>query len=365
VRAVAIVPEGPADGPPTAAQAAAFRAFYLAGYEAAKREDKNLLMLGAGTAQATLDYLGGNLAAYLDAVAVTDAALQPLLVQRSDAFARRPLWVLPPTAGDAGALAPPIPPAAALTAGAVVAPLPPPAADRGATAHLLGGTVLLTPIHLAGAKVEELPFIAVFQGDGYAVAAVAGLSAGTRLDALFPTLARTRTAVEPVRPSDEPPYPNVEVSDDTHTMRVVDAAGAPVDCRVGDSVYVPAADRMTYVLQAGAAEDLAGSLRPAIANHMPLVSPSAAEAGPGAVVVRLTNIRTDELGGTVRLISPPGAGQDRPQVLGEAPFVPISPGKTLELSVEVAAPAPADRPLIVEITTPAARQRTAVPVERK
>ena len=81
-----------------------------------------------------------------------------------------------------------------------------------------------------------MPYIATFQGDGYAVAAVAGLSANTPIDHEFPGLARTRSTVTPAAittPDDKPPYPSVEVPDDTRSMRVVDSAGAGLDGRGG------------------------------------------------------------------------------------------------------------------------------------
>ncbi len=266
VRAVVIAPDAKSDP-------AAFRTIYLSAYESIKRSDKTILMLGAGTAQATQEFLlAEHLEAYLDAIAVTDAAGQPALLPDAP---RRPLWILPPAIADPWTG---LPPAAALAQNAAVIAVPPPHVDCGVMAHLFSGAVFLQRIYLPTPTGEgtidpfvyELPYIAVFQGDGYAVAAVAGFSAGTPLDARYPDLARTRTVVDLAAPNDEPPGPNLEVGDDTHTMRVVDDQGSALDCRVGDHLYVPAGDRMSYVLQAGTADDLAGSLRPANTNHLPL-----------------------------------------------------------------------------------------------
>jgi len=277
---------------------------------------------------------------------------------------------------------PPTPPAAALALGAAVVPVPPPGIDRGVTAHLLGGAVLYQRVRLALASdpttqpaetpegltpFNELPFIAVFQGDGYALAAIAGLSAGTAIDATYPELARTRTVVSPVSPSQEPAYPNLEIGDDTHTMRVVDGEGSPVECRVGDSLFVPAADKMNYVLQGGAADELAGSLRASVLNHFPLVTIRAAQAD-GGITLRLTNIRPREAGGTVRLFTPPGATNEQPTLLAEKALVPITPGRTLEVPLDIPAgiSAPSsDKPLIAEISTTTQIQRTAVLLQTK
>ena len=97
------------------------------------------------------------------------------------AAAKLPLWILPPASADPW---PVVPTAVALAQEATVVPVPPPSVDRGVSVHLLGGAVFFQQIH-----PQNLPYAAMFQGDGYAVAAVAGLSAGTPLDALYPGLA--------------------------------------------------------------------------------------------------------------------------------------------------------------------------------
>jgi len=374
MRAIVVMPEARTEE--TAEGLAAYRAFYLAGYEAAKGQSKNIVMLGAGTAQATQALiLKQNLGAYLDGVAVTDAAVQPMMIT-AEGGAKRPLWVLPPLAADPWHVLPPTPPVAALALGAVVAPVPPPGIDRGVTAHLMGGAVLIQrvrlpvaldpatqPIEAAEGAVpfNELPFIAVFQGDGFALAAIAGLSAGTPIDAVYPELARTRTVVSPVTPDDEPAYANLEIGDDTHTMRVVDGEGSPVECRVGDSLYVPAGDKMVYVLQGGTADELAGSIRPGVLNRVPLVSIRAIQ-GEAGITVRLTNIRPAEVGGAVRLFAQGEGG--KPALLAEKAFAPILPGRTVEVPLEAGAPA-TEKPLIAEVVTSTQVQRTAVMVETK
>lgn len=370
LRAVVIAPDDRTAE--TAEGLVAYRAFYLAGYEAAKAENKNLLMLGAGTAQATrFLLLSQNLAPYLDAIAITDASIQPALLGEAP---RRPLWVLPPPVPEPWRAFPPTPPAAALALPAAVVPLPPPAIDRGVHAHLLGGAVLFQRVHLAVAAAtqgadpapvppnNELPFIAVFQGDGYAVAAIAGFSAGTPIDALYPELARTRSVVELLIPSSKPAHPNLEIGDDTHSMRVVDTEGTPVDCRVGDSLFVPAGDKVMYILQAGNADELAGPLRPAILNRFPMVSLQARRASPEILSLRLINIRPREVGGSLRILIPPDAPGGTPRLLAEKDFPPISPGKHVELPLELSSTEtlPLDRPLIAEVVTPAQVQRTAL-----
>lgn len=379
--AIAIVPgTPPADAdPPTDALRHNFATLYLAAYEAAKKADHNILLLGAGSAALTAQWLAKDpkLMSYIDALAITDAAADPplarqLLANRNPP-AKTPLYLLPPPPG-AGTIWPP--PAAALAQGASVVAVPAPEVDHGVTAHLLGGAVLLERVQLsvpsAGApQTSRVPFIAVFQGDGYSVAAIAGFSAGTDLDAAFPALARTRTVVEPAdknaadptAAADQPAYPNLQVSDDTRSMRVVDAGGAPVDCRVGDNIFVPAGNSVVYLLQGGTAEDLAGSLHPATANFLPLFEPTLLEKPDGAWSLRLRNCGTRETGGSVRLVQPPANPADPLVVLAEKEFPPISPEKTVELPLPANANTRATAPVIIEITTAGNKpliQRTAL-----
>jgi hypothetical protein len=358
------------DGSPlTANQREVFRDYYLAGYEAAKHEDKTIQLLGAGSAQSTLELLA-DMQTYIDATALTDAAAQPVLLGAPDALRQKPSWILPPLLEDPWPL---VPPAAALAAGAAVVPLPPPQVDHGVTAHLLGDAVLSQRVHLAAAALgppnnpaRDLPFIAVFQGDRYALAAIAGLSANTPIDASFPALARTRTLVEPVRPDEKPPYPNLEVGDDTHTMRVVDAQGSPIDCRIGDDLYIPLGDQIVYLLQAGTADELAGSLRPANVNRLPVVEIAASplpRPRRTGILLKVRNITASEIGGRIRLIRPAPNASSPPAVLATADLAPIAPGDSIELPLDLHDPIALPPSVLIELTTTGADaivQRTAV-----
>jgi hypothetical protein len=372
LRAIVIAPDTSESLSP--AQRAAFRSYYLAGYEAAKRQDRNLLLLGAGSAQATLQTLA-DLTAYIDAFAITDAASQPAQIRALENEARRkPLWILPPPIPNPWPL---VPAPATLAQGAAVVPLPPPQVDRGVSAHLLGSAVLFQRIHLAVPNANpadpppasELPYIVVVQGDRYALAAVAGLSANSPIDALFPALAHTRTIVDPVRPDGKPPYPSLEVGDDTHSMRVVDGQGNPVDCRIGgggDSIFVPAADQFTYILQAGSADELAGSLRPSTPNRLPAaeITVVRTRAGEGPeLLLKVRNITSGDLAGKLRLIVPGASPSTPPRLLAQTDVATIPPGKILELPLDLGNPAEIPPSFLAELTTTTSRpviQRTAL-----
>jgi hypothetical protein len=149
-------------------------------------------------------------------------------------------------------------------------------------------------------------------------------------------------------------------------MRVVDAAGAPVDCRNGDTLFVPAADRPVYILAGGSAEDLLSLLRVATPNHLPAMEISAALTN-NIVTVHLKNITAEELGGVIKLILPNPDGKP-PTLLAEKTFVPISPDKSLDVPLELSADLPKEHMLIAEITTAGTHpliQRTALPVDPK
>jgi hypothetical protein len=245
----------------------------------------------------------------------------------------------------------------------VVVPVPPPSVDNGVTAHLLNGTVFFQRLSIAvptadptAPDTSNIPYIALFQGDGYCVAGIAGFAAGTDLDAQFAALAHTPTQVEPQKP-DEKPYPNLEVGDDTHSMRVVDAAGAPVDCRGGDQLYVPAEDAVVYLLQAGTAQDLGGTLMAAVPNRLPLLSIQPVQK-PDALYLQIQNISARTQSGTFRLLRPPTGGQ--PGVtLAERDMPELAPNKETSLPIVGAI----SGTLVVEITTTGARpvvQRTAI-----
>ncbi len=347
--AVAIVPEFAESA--SEDRRAFFQRLYLSGAQALKQRDRNVVLLGAGSAAATRDLLfpGGNGQddgrKAVDAIAVTNAADE----MNSDHMAGSgidpqlpalPLWVLPPVSGSAW-----IPPAAALSAGARVAYVSAPEVDRGVTAQLFNGTSFAECITLArppgpetanvppeegdpvsatnpagtrGAAansasgrpaIAAIPFIAVFQGDGYSVAAVAGPGAGTSLDAAFPALARTPTEIEPLAPVLQPPVPHLTVDDDSHSMRVVNEAGEAVDCRTGDTLDLPISTRMIYLLAGGSAEDLAGSLSPARPAYFPAVEISRSKGGGGgAAVLVMRNISPGEISGKIRALIPPSGG---------------------------------------------------------
>lgn len=236
--------------------------------------------------------------------------------------------------------------------------VPPPAVDRGVIEHLLGGTVLYQKLH---SQPGALPYAASFQGDGYAVAAVAGLSAGTPLDAAWPPLAHTRTVVTPLKEDEKPPYPNLEVGDDSATMRVVDSAGAPVDCRQGDTLYIPAADKVVYVLQGGSADDLLSTLTSAVTNRLPVMELEATAVDEGnSVTLQITNISTTKIAGVLRLIMP---SEKEPTVLGEQHFLPMDAGKTTQIHIELNATLAKEQPVIAEIVTDGTAPITHAPLK--
>jgi hypothetical protein len=374
--AIAIVPDAPSPTEPAPAARWAFQSYYLAAYGTAKRADKNITMLGAGSARSTVLLLGQELLSYIDAVAACDAATdaamaETFLAAGSPGKPRPPLWILPaPAAGESN----PIPPAAALARNAVVVPVPPSHVDHGVTAHLLNGVVFIQRVNLASLNSDApapLPFIALFQGDGYSVAAIAGPSAGTELDASLPGLARSRTVVEPERPDEKPRFANLEISDDTHAMRVVDAQGEVVDCRFGDSIFAPAEDKVVYLLQAGRADDLAGSLRPARANRLPLFEVAATlPANSTALNLDLKNVAFEELSAKMQIVLP--ERNNAPAVvLGEKEVTTLAPGKTVQIAIDLTADQIRQlksSPLVIEIRTQGGTskpmiQRTTVSLE--
>jgi hypothetical protein len=373
LRGLVVVPQVPENSPLTAAAARdRFHVLYLAAYKAAKAADKDVVMLGVGTAAATGNWLveGDNsLSAYVDAVALSDAT------QFGEARAvlpRTPTWVLPAGAYHWGD----VPAAAALAEGAAMVGLPAPVEDRGATAHLLGGSVLFQVLRAnhpeapdgAPGDVPSAPFMAVFQGDNFSVAAIAGVGAGTALDVRYPGLAAGKTVVAPTRDPDveEPAYANVQVPNDQRSLRVVDGAGAPVDCKVGDMLYVPATEKMVYLLGAGKAEDLAALLRPAPVGRMPIfdfalaIPPDVGGEGGGGLTLRMTNISEKDLAGTVRVFRPTGEQQGAPAPLATRDFGAVGPGKSLDVFLDAGPTVRAGQPLVLEFVTPRLTQRTGL-----
>ncbi len=138
---------------------------------------------------------------------------------------------------------------------------------------------------------------------------MAGLGAGTPVDGVYRALANTRTAVSPAAEDDLPGYANLEVGDDGGAMRVVDRAGAPVDCRKYDTLYVPAEDRVVYLLEGGHAEDLMAGLRSAAGHRFPVAEIAAVMGdGPRDVTLTLRNISAEDVGGIVRIGDCGGGG---------------------------------------------------------
>jgi hypothetical protein len=234
--------------------------------------------------------------------------------------------------------------------------------DRGVTAHLLGGAVFFQHLH-----ADVPPCIAVFQGDGFAVAGISGFHAPTPLDAAFPAVAAASQTIAPAR-AERPraakfAYPNLQVSDDSHAMRVVDTAGRPVDCRDGDTLYVPAADRVVYLLQAGNAEDLVALLRTAVTDRLPMFElappvPGVDKDHRPTLTLRLRNITAVELAGSLRIL----ATIDQQEAeLAQHDFVPLGSGQWLELTLPLTRELPANTALTFELTTGNSVQRTNVP----
>ena len=346
----------------TAPAVSAYRALYLAAYDAAKKADKGILMGGAGSAAQTVALLWGkggggmDMGAYVDAW-VADGTMADLEWARraagpvgaGDQARLRPVWVLP----GPGQMSP----AALLAEGVKVVPVWSADAvgevgDRGVTAHLLGGAALFERV-----RPELPPYIAVFQGDGYALAAVAGLGAGTAVDAAWPGLVRAA--------GDAKARGTLAVLDDTGDMGVVDEAGREVDCRMGDNVNVPLDRRSArYVLQGGNAEDLAAVLRTAAVKGLPAVevsatvTPAGHEGQAGAVKVQVRNATVDEVSGTVKVLATgaQGAGE---RVVGTQSLGPLASAKAAEVVVSVAAPKAGER-LAVEVETNAGTVRAEV-----
>jgi len=254
-------------------------------------------------------------------VAVTNAAGQ---VGVAAALGKLPVWMIPTIGWDwewkSGAVG--------LAEDAAVVPVPEPGVDHGATVHLLGATVFFQKLSSA-----SFPYVAAFQGDGYAVAAVAGQSAGTPLDGMYPALTKSHTTVDAVEDGGKPAYPNLEVADEPGTMRVVDGAGAAVDCRKDDTVYVPAGDRVVYVLAGGSAEDLMSVLRVAVGNRLP-VADAVMVKGESGVTVRVKNITGDELRGKVRVLVAGARMQDKAAVT-EKSFAGLAAQGVVEVPVDV------------------------------
>ncbi len=232
-------------------------------------------------------------------------------------------------------------------------PSPRPAIDHGATAHLLGGAAVYQKL-----SPTSFPNVVAFQGDGYSVAAIAGQSPpATPLDAHYPDLQKSQTTIDAPNDDNTPPYPNLEVADEPNALRVVDTAGAPVDCRHDDTLFIPATDKIVYIIAAGSAEDLMSLLRVASPNRLPVADITRTDT---ALSLHLKNITTDQLKAKLRLL------QSDNTILLEKDL-PTLPTQT---TIEIPLPTPPDttKPLTLELTTPNPHgiiQRTTLPTEPK
>ena len=353
IKAIVVEPGEAAAGRPGADAVAraesAYRSLYLATYDAAKKADKNIALAGAGSIRQTTALLwargagGVDMAAYVDTW-VADGTLADLthLAELGDKVKPRPLWVLP----GVGQMSP----AALLAEGVKVVPVwrgdgtTVAVGDRGVTAHLFGGAALFERV-----RPELPPYIAVFQGDGYAVAAVAGLGAGTAVDKAWPGLAGTGGTLA--------------LLDDGGDMRVVDEAGQDVDCRVGDALNVPLDRRTRYVLQAGNAEDLSAVVRTAIIKGLPALEVAVTEVAPvagagGGVKVKLRNATVDDVGGVVRVLALT-ADEANGNVVGQQDLPALASGKAAEVVVAVGGRKAGER-WVVEVETKKGVQRLDV-----
>jgi len=223
-----------------------YRGAYASAGVALKKQNAKTVLLGAGSAEKTLLLLGDSIKAQPDAVVIAPA-LDDLLVARSW---KKPLYVLP--SDDKQQLNP----AVLLGAEARLVPVDV-ITDCGATAHLFGGSVFADQLNR-----DRPPYIAVFQNDGFTVAAIAGLGAGTPFDAAY-TQDEDKPAARDPRPGHLRDVAALEVADDNRIMRVVDSAGREVNARVGDILYVPLGNRIVYLLMTGTADELTALLRTA------------------------------------------------------------------------------------------------------
>jgi len=318
---------------------AEYRACYLAIYQAAKKADPHVTMLGTTWAVATRRLLldpKDAMRPYVDAVASSgDRADFVVATQLDKPLTPERVWLLPKADGGCD-----IPVPVALAAGLRTLPVPP--EDHGITVHVFGGTVLLQRV-----RPETPPYVVVFQGNGYSVAAIAGIGAGTTpLDAEWPHLAKS-------------PGATLEVMDENREMRLVDATGNVLERKTGDLFAVPLDGSMWYLIAPTSAEETAALLRRAPAQGLAVAEVTggavhATDAGP-ELVVRVRNALLDEKGGAVRVLR-------GDKEVGVRELVAISPGKTVEVNVPVEGPVEAGDELTVEVRLgdAASRQRMVV-----
>ncbi|MEI8197188.1 MAG: hypothetical protein WCI73_14920, partial [Phycisphaerae bacterium] len=163
-------------------------AHYLAVYDAAKKHDRNIVMLGLGSVTHTgniifrHDAASPDLTPYVDALAITQrfgelwqlnqAIAPPNLSDRKFApvWPKKPIWILPhppheKAAAGAGEVfeSPALALAQSSLAGLVggLKAVPVPDFDRGVTVHLFGQSVFYQRL-----RPDLPPFLAAFQGNG-------------------------------------------------------------------------------------------------------------------------------------------------------------------------------------------------------
>jgi hypothetical protein len=286
-----------ADGHPDTA-----RDVYLAIYAAAKKQDRAIVMLGFSTAAQTHALLSGTVGGarlndYVDALGVDAAATDALPILDDSTPQNLAIWILPAAKESLA-----VPAVVALAAGSRMIPVP--AEDHGLTLHLLGGAVLYQNLH-AGFP----PWCAVFQADGFAVAAIAGMGVGTPMDRAWPGL----MAVMPAQAGDLSRAPAddaavMEVADPDTSLRAVGWDGHAINCRRGDMLRIPLDGRLCYLVESGSAEDLVAGLRTAELQHWPDVEVTVLQAKPAGpdratpvLVLRMRNATDHDVKAQVRL----------------------------------------------------------------
>lgn len=305
-----------------------YRPCYLATYEAVKKKDKDIAMLGAGSAQATTALLltpddkGTELRAYVDAMASSGSPAD-VAMAREAIGPEGMVAVLPVSEAH-------MPSAVLLSEGVNLVPVMD--NDRGVLEHLFGGTALFERLHPG-----YQPYVGVFQGDGYSVAAIAGPGAGTPEDTNWENLPQPRGAT-------------MEVADENHEMRLVDEAGRAVKAHVGDVWKIPLDSHVRYLIQGGTAEDQAALLRAADSTNLPFVDVGVLDVIPtpgakryGDLRVKIRNARPFEVSGTLKVSTPAG------ETLVSRTFVPISTGKWIEALLPLDKPLATDE-IIIEAT---------------
>ena len=362
--------------------------FYLAIYDAAKKQDRNIVMLGLGSVTQTGEILyrheagQPDLTPYVDALAITQGfgelwqlnqAIAPAdgTKSRTGSWPQKPILILPHPPHEFGTGAGPArevfeSPALALAQGSVAGlvgglkAVPVPDFDRGVTVHLFGQSVFYQRL-----RPDLPPFLAVFQGNGYAVAAIAGLGAGTPNDMEWPWLETQSRG-------------DLEVPDDSDELRVVDEVGNPVDCRRGDLLRIPLDHRVRYLLQpTGSAEDLLATLRSSEVRGLTALEvrfvdlrPADAATGTSAQLkLQLRNATSASFLGDLRVYLPrpptaTEAAEAKPILLGQGIFTTLSSAAKMDFVVSLSQfPEPRPERLLVEYVIGKETRRVMVPLK--